>query len=274
MSDTIRITHVTLRFFTFSMSFVTFISAYWQKEKEKGHKTMKKKGKRWLFLGILFMVAFIIWTLLIQKVDIQPLGVNGTNIGFSKINCWFHQLTGVHMEIYYITDWLGFIPIFICMIFGGVGIVQLMKRKKLLKVDCDIIFVGIYYVIVMFCYLIFERRPINYRPLLIEGFMEASYPSSTTLLVLCVMPTLVEQVDRRLNGVILKVIIKVFVICFSVFMVFGRLISGVHWLTDIIGAIMLSFGLFCIYKASVLLYYKGEDEEEAVSWNFMKNCRN
>ena len=219
---------------------------------------MKKKGKRLLFLGSVFIGVFIIWTLLIQKVDVQPLGVSGTNIGFSKINCWFHQLTGVHMEIYTITDWLGLVPIFICMIFGGIGFVQLIKRRGLLKVDYDIIFLGTYYVIVIFDYLIFEMEPINYRPILIEGFLEASYPSSTTLLVLCVMPTLMEQVNRRSESVIFKGIIKAFVICFSAFMVLGRLISGVHWLTDIIGSIMLSLGLFCIYKASVLLCYKGK----------------
>ena len=219
---------------------------------------MKKNGKRLLFLGSIFIGVFIIWTVLIQKVDVQPLGVNGTNIGFSKINCWFRQLTGVHMGIYNITDWLGLVPFFICMIFGGIGFVQLLKRRSLLKVDYDIIFLGIYYIIVIWGYLIFEMIPINYRPILIEGVMEASYPSSTTLLVLGVMPTLIEQVNRRSESVIFKGTINAFVICFSVFMVLGRLISGVHWLTDIVGAIMLSLGLFCIYKASVLLCYKGK----------------
>lgn len=219
---------------------------------------MKKNGKRLLFLGSIFIGVFIIWTVLIQKVDVQPLGVNGTNIGFSKINCWFRQLTGVHMGIYNITDWLGLVPVFTCMIFGGMGIAQLIKRRSLLKVDYDIIFLGIYYIIVIWGYLIFEMIPINYRPILIEGVMEASYPSSTTLLVLGVMPTLIEQVNRRSESVIFKGTINAFVICFSVFMVLGRLISGVHWLTDIVGAIMLSLGLFCIYKASVLLCYKGK----------------
>ena len=219
---------------------------------------MKKNGKRLLFLGSIFIGVFIIWTVLIQKVDVQPLGVNGTNIGFSKINCWFRQLTGVHMGIYNITDWLGLVPVFTCIMFGGMGIAQSIKRRSLLKVDYDIIFLGIYYIIVIWGYLIFEMIPINYRPILIEGVMEASYPSSTTLLVLGVMPTLIEQVNRRSESVIFKGTINAFVICFSVFMVLGRLISGVHWLKDIVGAIMLSLVLFCIYKASVLLCYKGK----------------
>ena len=220
---------------------------------------MRKSGKKLLFAGSIFIVAFITWTILIQKVDVKTLGVNGTNIGFATINCWFHKLTGVHMMLYTITDWLGLIPIFICMIFGVMGLVQLIQRRSLLTVDYDIIFLGIYYVIVIFGYLIFEMIPINYRPILIEGFMEASYPSSTTLLVLCVMPTLSEQVNRRSQNEIVKKVIKALVICFSAFMVFGRLISGVHWLTDIVGSIMLSIGLFCIYKAAVLLCYKREN---------------
>ena len=214
------------------------------------------KEKRLLWIGYILIAGFVIWTLLIQAVDVQPLGINGTNIGFATINCWFHRLTGVHMVIYTITDWLGIIPVFICIIFGGIGCIQLLKRRSLLKVDYDIIFLGVYYILVIFSYFIFEMLPINYRPILIEGFMEASYPSSTTLLVLCVMPTLIEQVNRRLENEIVKKVIKALVICFSVFMVLGRLISGVHWLTDIVGSIMLSVVLFYIYKAAVLLCYK------------------
>ena len=216
------------------------------------------KEKRLLWIGCIIIAGFAIWTLLIQVVDVQPLGINRTNIGFAIINCWFHRLTGVHMVIYTITDWLGIIPVFICIIFGGIGCIQLLKRRSLLKVDYDIILLGAYYILVILGYFIFEMMPINYRPILIEGFMEASYPSSTTLLVLCVMPTLIEQVNRRSENEISKKVIKALVICFSVFMVFGRLVSGVHWLTDIVGSIMLSVGLFCIYKAAVLLCYKTE----------------
>lgn len=219
---------------------------------------MKKNGKRLLLLGVIFVIAFAVWTLLIQVVDVQPGGQNGTNIGFATFNCWFHKLTGVHMTIYVITDWLGLIPLFICIIFGGVGLSQLIKRRSLFKVDCDIIFLGIYYVIVIFGYLIFEMIPINYRPILIEGFMEASYPSSTTLLVLSVMPTLILQANRRLENAKVKNMIGILTILFSAFMVIGRLVSGVHWFTDIVGSILLSAGLFLIYKAVVLFCYKEE----------------
>ena len=182
---------------------------------------MKTKGMKILISGIAFIIAFASWTMLIQIIDVRPIGVNGTNIGFATINSWFYSLTGVNMTLYTITDWLGLVPIIICMIFGFVGLIQLIKRKNLLKVDFDIIILGVYYVIVILCYLIFEMHPINYRPILINGFMEASYPSSTTLLVLCVMPTLVFQANRRLKNSTLKRIITVLSLLFSIFMVWN-----------------------------------------------------
>ena len=220
---------------------------------------MKKNGKRVLFVGSLLIVAFVIWTALIQRVDVQPIGQNGTDVGFASFNSWFHKLTGVHMTIYIITDWLSLIPVFICMIFGGIGFVQLVKRRSLFKVDYDIIFLGVYYVIVIFGYLVFEMIPINYRPILIEGFMEASYPSSTTLLVLSVMLTLIFQVKLRLKNDAVKKFICIITSIFSTFMVIGRLLSGVHWFTDILGSLILSAGLFCLYKAIVLLCDKEEN---------------
>ena len=176
---------------------------------------MKKNGKQVLFLGGIFIIAFAIWTALIQMVDVQPLGQNATNIGFATFNCWFHRLTNVNMTIYTITDWMGLIPLVVCLIFAGIGLVQLIKRRSLFKVDPDIIILGVYYVIVILAYFIFEIIPINYRPILINGVMEASYPSSTTLLVLCVMPTLIEQIQRRLSSIAVKRIVTILAIAFS-----------------------------------------------------------
>ena len=217
---------------------------------------MKKNGKQVLFLGDIFIIAFAIWTALIQMVDVQPLGQNATNIGFATFNCWFHRLTNVNMTIYTITDWMGLIPLVVCLIFAGIGLVQLIKRRSLFKVDPDIIILGVYYVIVILAYFIFEIIPINYRPILIEGRMEASYPSSTTLLVLSVMPVFIEQIQRRLSGDVAKRIITIVSLAFSGFMVIGRLIAGVHWFTDIVGGVLLSTGLVLIYKATVMLVIK------------------
>ena len=213
---------------------------------------MKDNRKRAL-LGIVLLAAFVLWTILIRHIDVQKVGPNGTAVGFATINVWFHRLTGVHMLIYTITDWLGLVPIIVCMCFGILGLVQLIIRRSLVKVDSDILLLGVYYVLIILGYLLFEMVPINFRPILIDGILEASYPSSTTLLVLSVMPTLKFQADRRIKSLMLKNVVTVFVTVFSLFLVIGRLISGVHWATDIVGSVFLSFGLYMIYKASVIL---------------------
>ena len=156
------------------------------------------------------------------------------------------------MTLYTITDWLGLVPIVICMCFGIMGLVQLVRRRSLLRVDPDIVMLGVYYVVVIACYLIFEMIPINYRPVLIEGRLEASYPSSTTLLVLSVMPTLMFQADRRVVSSLIKKVTAVFVIAFSAFMAIGRLAAGVHWATDIVASVLLSAGLFLLYESAVM----------------------
>ena len=217
------------------------------------------KAKRVLLTGVGLLAAFVVWTFLIVSVDVQNIGQRGTAVGFAAFNTWFHQLTGVNMRIYTITDWLGLVPIAVCIGFGVFGLVQLIRRRSLFKVDPDIILLGVYYILVIAAYLVFEMIPINYRPVLIDGFMEASYPSSTTLLVLSVMPTSILQIKRRCKSKTVRLIVYAFAVSFSAFMVIGRLVAGVHWATDIIGSVLLSFGLFELYHAAVLFTDKRKE---------------
>ena len=212
---------------------------------------MKKRENHYLQTGVIMIVLFMIWTIMIQTIDVRIAGETQTKLGFATLNVWFHNLTRVHLSIYHITDWLELVPVCICFMFGMIGFAQLMKRKSICKVDSDIILLGIYFVIVIGGYLIFEMIPINYRPILINGIAEASYPSSTTLMVLSVMPTLSFQGNRRLNNKSLKLFIHVLTAGFSAFMVIGRMISGVHWITDIIGSVLFSLGLFYMYLGVV-----------------------
>ena len=215
---------------------------------------MNLSAKKLLCSGTLLLALFALWTGLVQNVDVQTAQNTGTAIGFGTINCWFHQLTGVHMLIYTITDWLGLVPLVICLVFAVMGAVQWMKRKHLMNVDRDILLLGIYYIAVIGGYLVFEIIPINYRPILIDGRLESSYPSSTTLLALSVMPTLVFQINRRVQNPHMKNAVCKLSTVFSLTMVIGRLICGVHWFTDIIGAVLFSMGLFAMYCAAVQIF--------------------
>ncbi len=208
-----------------------------------------KKSKKRLMIAAGFLAAFVLWTIAVKYVDVQPIGPEGSIVGFATMNSFVHSLTGVHWTLYTITDWLGLVPIAVCFGFGVLGLVQWIQRKKVTKVDRNILALGGFYIVVMVAYVLFEYVVINRRPVLIDGFLEVSYPSSTTMLVLCVMPTAMLQLRTRINNKAAKCIVLSVLAVFTVFMVIGRLISGVHWVSDIIGGILVSAGLVTMYMA-------------------------
>jgi undecaprenyl-diphosphatase len=187
----------------------------------------------------------------LSKIDVKSIGPRDSAVGFAALNAFFHELTGVHMSLYVITDWLGLVPVGVGLGFAILGLIQWIKRKHILKVDYSILVLGGFYIAVMAAYVLFEELVINYRPILINGFLEASYPSSTTLLVLCVMPTAVMQLNTRIENGILRKFAAGAISAFMVFMVVGRLVSGVHWFSDIVGGALLSAGLVKLYQTIV-----------------------
>ena len=208
-----------------------------------------KRIRKSFIVSMCLLTAFVLWTVAICFVDVRAIGPQGSSVGFAGINGFVHNLTGVHLSLYNITDWLGLVPIFVCMGFCILGLVQWIKRKSICKVDHDILILGGFYIITIAAYLLFESVVINYRPVLINGYLEASYPSSTTMLVMCVMPTAIMQFNSRIRNKVLRNIVAITIIAFIAFMVIGRLISGVHWFTDIIGGALLSAGLVMLYHA-------------------------
>ena len=209
---------------------------------------MEKKNRRLFFVGVGLLAAFVLWTIFVCFIDVRAIGPQESSVGFATLNGYVHNLTGVNMYLYVITDWLGLVPIGVAFGFAVLGLVQWIKRKSLLKVDRSILALGGFYIVVMAVYILFEIVVINYRPTLIDGYLEASYPSSTTMLVMCVMPTAMMQLRTRIKNDLFRRCVMLVIVMFSAFMVIGRLVSGVHWITDIIGGALLS-------TAIVLMYY-------------------
>ena len=208
---------------------------------------MKKK----FTIAAALLVAFTLWTVALCYVDVQPIGPQKSNVGFATLNGFIHRLTGVNMTLYTITDWLGLVPIAFGFGFAILGLAQWIKRKNILKVDSDILILGIFYILVLAVYLLFETVIINRRPVLINGYLETSYPSSTTLLVLCVMPTAALQLRSRIKGAVLRNITTIGIAAFVIFVIGGRLLSGVHWFSDIVGGILLAVGLVTLYDGVI-----------------------
>ena len=207
-------------------------------------------------ISAVFLLLFILWTVAVSVIEVKQIGPLGSSVGFATMNGFVHDFTGVNFTLYNITDWLGLVPFAVCFCFGVLGLMQLIKRKSILKVDYDILVLGLFYIVVIAVYLFFENVVINYRPVLINGVLEASYPSSTTMLTMCVMPTLVMQFNKRIKNKTAKNIIVLVSVIFALFMVVGRVFSGVHWITDIIGGALLSAGLVMLYSAVVEMEFK------------------
>ena len=206
-----------------------------------------KQKRKWFSLALL--AAFVVWTLLVRWIDVKPIGPEGSAVGFATLNAFVHDLTGVHMSLYTLTDWLGLLPVAIALGFALLGLAQWIRRRRLGKVDRSILMLGGFYAMVVAVFLFFEMVVINYRPVLILGALEASYPSSTTLLTLCVMPTAAMQARARVKKTGLRRGLTVAIVAFTAFMVIARLLSGVHWITDILGGALLSAGLVTWYRS-------------------------
>ncbi len=209
---------------------------------------MRKEKQKSLWVALGLLIAFVVWTFAIKFVDVQAIGPQESTVGFATINRFIHNITGVHMSLYTVTDWLGLVPLCFIMGFGILGLCEWIKRKNLFRVDYSILTLGGFYIIVMLAYIFFEMFVVNYRPILINGILEASYPSSTTMLVMCVMPTAIIQFNSRIKNNGLKKCVNILITAFVAFMVIGRLISGVHWFSDIIGGALLSSGLVLMYR--------------------------
>ena len=212
---------------------------------------MKNKGK-FLMLGI-SGALFALLIVLLCCVDVEPVGAAGTSVGLSHMNRFVFELTGVNMVWYNITDWLGLAAIFAAFLFAATGLVQVIKRRSILKVDKEILALGGLYILVIGIYVLFENVIVNYRPIIMPGCSnpEASFPSSHTMLVCVIMGSTIIIIGKYIKKKSLCMVIRGICAAVIAVTVVGRLISGVHWFTDILGGVLISTFLLALYSALI-----------------------
>lgn len=212
---------------------------------------MKNKGK-FLILGI-SGALFALLIVLLCCVDVEPVGAAGTSVGLSHLNRFVFELTGVNMVWYNITDWLGLAAILAAFLFALTGLVQLIKRRSILKVDKEILALGGLYILVIGIYVLFENVIVNYRPIIMPGCSnpEASFPSSHTMLVCVIMGSTIIIIGKYIKKKSLCMVIRGICAAVIAVTVVGRLISGVHWFTDILGGLLISTFLLALYSVLI-----------------------
>ena len=210
--------------------------------------------------GIVTGIVFGVLIYMLKTYDVAAIGPNGTSIGFSTINGKFHEFTGVHLNWYELTDLIGYAALGICALFGFAGLVQLIKRRSFAKVDRTIYSLAGLYIAVIGLYVLFEHFIINYRPIIMPGETapEASFPSSHTMLIITVMASTSMVLGKYIKKGFLRVLISI--LCYAVIFVtvYGRMICGVHWFTDIIGGILLSVTLIEFFSVILRSAWKSD----------------
>lgn len=201
---------------------------------------MRRFLKTRLIPALALFVLFVVFTLSLRFVDVQAIGPLGSAVGYGGLNEAVHEFFSVNMLFYVISDWAGVAAIIVAFGFAMFGLMQWIKRKSLKKVDGCILALGGFYILVFSAYIFFEFCAVNYRPVLINGVLEASYPSSTTMLAACVFPSAMMVFRRLIGNLKTRFFVNFLCLLFTVFMLTLRILSGVHWITDIFGGILFS----------------------------------
>ena len=227
--------------------------------------------KTGIYRTALLLLAFFLFTMAVINVDVQPIGPKGSKVGFAAINGPVHKAFPLSDFFYTLTTYLGYLALLAVLGYGVLGLLQLIKRRSLKKVDSQLMALGVFFVLMLLCYVAFEKLPINYRPVILEEGLEASYPSSHTMLALCVFGAMMVPYPQLIPAEKLT-FVRVAAASLMVISVVGRLLSGVHWLTDIVGAILLSAALLSFYCMLLQLHRLRKkdaagDDEAAGNWD-------
>ncbi len=213
---------------------------------------IKKKYRKFVDAAAL-LAAALLFTLLVKVVDVQAIGPQETSVGFAKINKAFADAVGTNMLLYKLTQLLGYAALAVVAFFGFGGMMQLVKRKSLMKVDRELLGAGVLYVVVLALYVAFEKIIVNYRPVIMPGETapEASFPSSHTLLACVVFGSAVILADTYVRKHKARKRVRAIFVILIIVMVVGRLFSGVHWITDIVAGLLFSGSLLSAFKGYI-----------------------
>jgi membrane-associated phospholipid phosphatase len=214
---------------------------------------MQKKSSIYLYVGLGLCLVSVLYTVMVMSIDRENIGPELSAIGFSTLNEAIFTAIGVHMSLYTLTEILGFIPLGVALAYLVFGIVEWVRKKSLKKVDFSLILLGIFYVVLAFLYFALDKIRVNYRPVLINGALESSYPSTHTMLTTFIMISSMMVLRRFTSNKAVIISTDIISVLLTVVIVTCRFLSGVHWFTDILGGLLIASSLLLTFKAFLLI---------------------
>lgn len=210
------------------------------------------KEKRNYYITLAIFIVFIIFTIGVMNIDVMAIGPKDGKVGFSTINKKVFEIFGQNDKWDQVSDKLLSISVFVELGFILITIFQIIKRKSLFKIDYDISIFFILYIIFALINVFFDYIAINNRPIIEDGKVEASYPSTHTFMTVFMLGFLMIEIWCRIKNKAIKNIIYTICVIIMIAMPILRVIAGRHWLTDVIGGVIL--GLFAVMLAYSLIY--------------------
>ena len=220
-------------------------------------------GKKFTYTGIGLMAAAILFTVMVAGIDVRPIAPDGSLVGMGGLNiafaeAFFSDVPGVYTinrVLYGISEFGGILALVTAAAFGVLGVYQIIKRKKIFKVDYCVLSMGVLYVIVGILYVVFDKFAVNMRPVFeANGTLESSFPSSHTLLACCIFVPAIFAIGRVIEDRRISFVLSTIMAFLAVVVVICRLFCGVHWLTDMIGGLLYSAALVSVYIGANLIY--------------------
>ena len=206
-----------------------------------------QQKRRWIWCSVAtaLTVFFLVFTLTVKFVDVQKDGTQ--SIGWATVNFWWRDVVGVQSVwhvISHIVLGASFVALGVILFWQ---IIHFCRVRKLRLLPRHWWYFYLTLVVLAGCYALFEFLPLNYRPFLVNGIAEVSYPSSHVLMLTTLCPLLVLVFARSTtNKIWVRLATVVGVVCW-VLGVVARLLSGYHWFTDIVGGGLLGATLVAWY---------------------------
>lgn len=220
-------------------------------------KNMTGKEKKCWTAALVLFALFITFTVLLHLVDVQAVGPLGSSVGFGTVNRKFSSAIGINEDFYFVSEIFGYVALLVVAAEAVRGLIQWIKGKSLFMVQTQLFLFGLFLVVLLIFYALFEFIPVNFRPVLEDGELASSYPSSHTMLAVFVYASSIVELSYSLKNRKLKTAVTIIFSILGVLTIVTRILSGYHWISDIVGAVLLSTSLFLLYDASVIHFGAG-----------------
>lgn len=214
---------------------------------------MKSKKTKTIY-AIIWTAVAVVFSFMIRLVDVGIAGETQTEVGLVHLNRKFAEMySSFDQTAYNWSEWIGFFFLALVGVCGLFGLSQLIKRKNLLKVDMEILFMGILYLITLGLYFLFTKVAITYRPIIVPGEdgIEPSFPSSHSMMAVVVAGAISSVIDRYLSNKNLCKLIKYLLMVLAILTFVFRMESGAHWFTDIWAGLFIGGALISWYEVSI-----------------------